>query len=129
MTDIPRREIMKLILQREQESGFTGTPKFALNIRSQLTNEETANIKKYKMGKTMLYTNMQDKGSGLLGALSRAAMGIEITVDNLAVGRRIICKDILEMVAVEEQVKEACSTFKTILDAATTFGGDQVVEF
>jgi len=121
---------MKLVLRRNQKKGMLGgSITFTLEARAQLTGEETENIKTYKMGKTLLYSNLEDRGSGLLGALSRAAMGIEITVDDLVVGKQIDCKDIIQMMAVEEQIKEACANFKNVLDTAAKFGGEQVIEF
>lgn len=100
-----------------------------LEARAELTSEEAENVKKHKMGKTMLYTNIADRGSGLLGVVTRAMKGIEITVDDLVSGKQVDCKDIIEMIAVEEQVKEACKNFKTVLDTAAQFGGEQVIEF
>lgn len=119
--------LMKLSLRRDQKSGF-GKPTFVLVARAEVSDEEKSHISKYKLGKTMLYTNMEDRGQGLLGALSRYAMGIEITVDDLVSGKKVECKEILEMLALEDQVKEACRNFKNVLDAASQFGGEEVLD-
>lgn len=123
---------MKLLLRRDQKSGFTGGMSFVLSVRADLTDTERTNISKYKLGKTMLYTKAEitDPGSGLLGLASRMAfkaMNISISVDDLAMGKRVECKDILEMLSVEEQIKEAFRTFKNVLEAAATFGGEEVI--
>jgi hypothetical protein len=123
---------MKLLLRRDQKSGFTGGMSFVLSVRADLTDNERANISKYKLGKTMLYTKAEitDPGSGLLGLASRLAfkaMNISISVDDLTQGKRVECKDIVEMLAVEDQIKEAFRTFKHVLEAAATFGGEEVV--
>ena len=81
------------------------------------------------MGKTLLYTNMENRGSGLAGMLSRAAIGIEITIDDLINGKRVESKDIIEMLAIEEQIKQACENFKIVLETMANFGGEEVVEF
>ena len=127
---------MKLILQRSQKAGMMGVGKvkFGLDARAQLTPEETEYVKKYKMGKTLLYQKMEmaDPGKGLLGLASRLAfkmMNITVTVDDLIHGKHLECKDIVEMRAVEEQIKEASQTFKDILDTAAQFGGEEVIEF
>ena len=127
---------MKLLLRRDQKPGMMGLGKvtFILDVRAELTDEEQGHIKKYKMGDTMLYEcdKMIDPGSGLLGLASRVAfrmMNISVSVDNLAKGKQIECKDIVEMVAVEEQIKEACETFKAILTAAASFGGEEVIQY
>lgn len=127
---------MKVLLRRDQKAGMMGMGKisFILDVRADLTPEEQANIKKYKLGDTMLYE--RDKlisgGSGLLGMASRfaiKAMNISVSVDDLSKGKQIECKDIVEMLAVEDQLKEACQTFKAILNAAAQFGGEEVLEY
>jgi len=124
---------MKLLLRRDQKSGFTGKITFTLAVRAELSDEEKNNINKYKLGDTMLYEKMTmtDKGSGLLGVASRLAfkmMNISVSVEDLSGGKKIDCKDIVEMLAVEDQIKEAAQTFKNVLQAATTFGGEEVIE-
>ncbi len=126
---------MKLLLRRDQKSGLLGgSITFTLNVRAELTSEELQNIKKYKLGKTMLYERVKlaDPGSGLLGLASRLAfkaMNLTVSVNDLTDGKQIECKDVVEMLAVEEQIREACQTFKAVLEAAAHFGGEEVFEF
>jgi hypothetical protein len=120
---------MKLLLRRNQKKALMGgSIKFILEARAELTDIESENVKKYKVGNTMIYTNLQDRGSGLLGVMSRAMRGIEVTVNDLVHGKHVECKDIVEMVAIEDQLKEASQTFKRILDTAARFGGEEIVE-
>jgi hypothetical protein len=126
---------MKVLLRRDQKSGMLGMGKiaFSLDVRAELTDEEKGNIKKYKLGETMLYEkNKIVGGSGLLGVASRFALNalnITVSVDDLTKGKQIECKDIVEMLAVEDQLKEACQTFKAVLTAAAHFGGEEVLEY
>ena len=106
---------------------------FMLDVRAELTPEEKDSVKKYKMGDTMLYQKMEmtDRGSGLLGLASRLAfkmINLTVSVDDLVNGKHIECKDIVEMRAVEEQIKEASQNFKAILETAAHFGGEVVIE-
>lgn len=122
---------MNLLLRRDQRAGMMNTI-FTLDVRAEISKEEWNDICHYKLGKTVLYTRGEivDKGSGLLGLASRLAfkmMNISVCVEDLARGKRIECKDILEMLAVEEQIKEATRTFKAVLQAAAHFGGEEVV--
>jgi|GraSoiStandDraft_59_1057299.scaffolds.fasta_scaffold714225_2 hypothetical protein len=126
---------MKLLLRRDQKSGLVGMGKvtFTLTVRAELTDPEKSNIKKYKLGDTMLYERetLADRGSGLLGLASRLAfkmMNLSISVNDLADGKKVDCKDIVEMLAVEDQIKEAAQTFKSVLEAAASFGGEEVIE-
>ncbi len=125
---------MKLLLRRDQKSGLMGKIAFVLDVRAELTGDEKNSIAKYKLGNTMLYERekLADKGSGLIGMASRVAfkmMNLSVSVDDLSKGKQIECKDIVEMIAVEDQIKEACQTFKSVLTAAASFGGEEVVEF
>ncbi len=126
---------MKVLLRRDQKAGMMGMGKiaFILDVRAELTDDEKSNIKKYKLGDTMLYERdkLIDSGSGLLGVASRfaiKAMNISVSVDELTKGKQIEVKDIVEMLAVEDQIKEACKTFKAVLTAASQFGGEEVLE-
>jgi len=124
---------MKLLLRRDQKSGMLGKVVFTLDVRADLSPDERSNIAKYKLGETVLYekNTLTDRGSGLMGLATRAAfraMNMSVSVNELLGGKRIDCKDIIEMCAVEDQIKEAAQTFKMVLDAASHFGGEEVVE-
>ncbi len=124
---------MKLLLRRDQKSGLIVKITFTLAVRAELTEEEKNNIKKYKLGDTMLYERQAliDKGSGLLGVASRLAfkaLNISVSVDDLSGGKKIDCKDIVEMLAVEDQIREAAQTFKNVLQAAASFGGETIID-
>lgn len=125
---------MKLLLRREQRSAIIGSkPVFVLNVRADISAAEQADIAKYKLGDTELYAShtLVDRGSGLLGVATRfahKAMTINVSVKDLTGGKKIECKDIIEMLAVEEQLKEAAKTFAQVLAAAAQFGGEEVVE-
>lgn len=124
---------MKLLLKKTQKSGLLGKVTFILTVRAELTGDEKANITKYKLGDTMLYERMSmtDRGSGLLGLASRTAfkmMNLTVSVNDLSHGKSVDCKDIVEMLAVQEQIKEAAQTFKSVLEAAAGFGGEEVVD-
>jgi hypothetical protein len=105
---------------------------FALEVRADLTTAERDNIKKYKLGETVLYASHEiTGGSGLLGVASRLAykaMTLSVTANDLTNGKRIECKDVVEMLAVEDQIREAAKTFAAVLGAAANFGGEEILE-
>lgn len=125
---------MKLILKREQRAAgvLANKVKFVLTTRAELTGAEQEAIKKYKLGDTELYRSAElTGGSGLLGLVSRAALSAlidVIRVNDLAQGKTVECNTVVEMLAVEDEIREAAKTFKLVLDAAATFGGEEVVE-
>jgi hypothetical protein len=125
---------MKLLLRRDQRAAVFGNKQvFQLDVRADIDDVEKANIAKYKLADTVLYERdtIVDPGSGLLGLATRVAfkaMNISVSVKDLTGGKKIECKDIVEMLAVEDQIKEAAQTFKNILEAAAHFGGEEVLE-
>ena len=124
---------MKLILRRDQRSGMLGKVVFTLDVRAEISPTEKANIDKYKLGKELVYMKNKDTPfndgsfSGSAKVLFFHAMNITISVNELVGGKRIECKDILEMIAAEEQVKEGAITFGRMLEAASRFGGDEII--
>ena len=52
---------------------------------------------------------------------------LTVLVNDLVKGKQIQCKNIVELLAFEDRIKEACRTFKAILSAAAGFGGEEVV--
>jgi hypothetical protein len=124
--------VMNLLLRRDQRKSMLGKPVFQLEVWAEISPDEMKYINHYRLGDTVLYTKgeLADRGSGLLGLASRIAfhaMNISVSVNDLVNGKRIECKNILEMLAVEDQIKEAATTFKQVLNAATHFGGEEVV--
>lgn len=123
---------MNLLLRRDQRSSMLGKMIFQLDVRAEITHEEMESIRRYKLSDTVLYTKGEivDPGRGLLGLASRMAfhaMNISVSINDLVNGKRIECKNILEMLAVEEQIKEAAMTFKQVLNAAVFFGGEEAI--
>lgn len=125
---------MKLLLRRDQRSALIGSkPVFVLEVRASLSEKELADIKKYKLGDTVLYEKRpMQQGSNEYAQLGHALAwrfaNLTISVNDLATGRKIECKDILEMLGAEEQLRQAAQTFKALLDAASNFGGEEVIE-
>ena len=128
---------MQLLLRRTQKSGLTGKITFSLYAKVRLEEAETANIRKYKRGSEVLYEKVKiqaEGGSGgdwaLLGrALAARALNITVSINDLLDGKTVTCRDILEMRAAEEQIKEACGVFKEILESAAHFEGEEVIDY
>jgi hypothetical protein len=124
---------MKLLVRRNQRSGLLGKMIFTLEVRADLSQEERSAIDKYKLGDSVLYekNTIIDPGTGLIGLASRLAfkaMNMSVSVKDLTNGKKLECKDIVEMLAVEDQIREAGKTFNAVLKAAQHFGGEEVVD-
>jgi len=130
---------MKLRLKKSQRSTGVMSKKvmFSLDAQVDLTAQETDYIRKYKMGKEVIYNKdrvnpeMHDykSGKGIMRNLSAIAMNINLTVDDLVKGRTIECKDISEILDAEASVKSACAGLKNLLEACSGFEGEEIIDF
>ena len=125
---------MKLLLRRSERSTVLGKPMYVLEMRAQLSEEERGWIQKYKFGPSFLYTK-KGKPTGDTNTLAgigqnllHYAMDLTVSVNDLVNGKKIECKDIMEMLAVEGQIREAAQNFANVLQAASQFGGEEVIE-
>ncbi len=116
---------------------MTGKVTFTLDVRVALSDDMLALVKRYKMGKEVLYYKEKVDTSGIermgtmaqLGrSIAARALNVKITIDDLVKGKHIECKDILEIRAAEEQIKDACAAFKEVLQTAAHFGGEEVID-
>lgn len=140
---------MRLKLTRSQkESGMISkSVVFMLDARSELTPEETAAVKKYKLGNQVIYNSEAaarhldsahgslDSGTagGLIGGMASMAMArmkLNISIDSLQKGHHIECKDLDELLGAEEAVRNACEMLKQYLEVAKSFdGSEEVLEY
>lgn len=124
---------MKLLLRRDQRAGMLGKPVFTLAVRADLSAQEKEHIQKYKLGDVILYeTGEEAKSDGTFGggiaAWNHNAKLMTVCVRDLAEGKQLECKSIVDMLAHEEGLKTAAERFATIMRAAASFGGEEVVE-
>lgn len=97
---------MKLLQRRNRRQDVLGKVTFALAVRAQLSPERQAAINKYCLDMLYEKSTLVDPGQGPLGLASRVAfraMGTSLSVRDLVGGMTVECKDIVEMLAVEEQ--------------------------
>ncbi len=109
---------------------------FSLEMQVNLSPEEIENVDRYKLGNEVLFSKervaFDNSDSGSWGAVARnlaaAATVLTININDLVKGRVVECKDIVEMLDVEEQIRSACHTFNSVLQAAAQFDGDEIIE-
>ena len=125
---------MKLILRRNQKKGLVGnTIAFTLDARADVSEEEMSRINKYKMGNTILCEKRYElkDGGGLLSVIMRwwyRSREFSLTINDLVRGKHVECKDVVELLNMEKEITQSCEKFKQILEAATHFGGEYVIE-
>jgi hypothetical protein len=144
---------MQLKLQRSQRTGGIVSSKvhFCLDVRADYSPEERANIRRYGLGNEVIYNSqaarkhlekskaqldrvdnpsLKDQWAGVArGAISLALakMQLNISIDSLARGHHIECKDLEELLEAENTVREACKNVTKYLDVAATFDGSEIV--
>lgn len=130
---------MELLLSRSQKTGIAGMGgiSFILHVRTALSSQEEDYVRTYRLGNTIVYEkkSVTDKlaESGvfkeLLTKIFARASGRMFTVNDLVRGRKVECKDIVEMLDAEEQIKEASDVFHNILMTCQRFGGEEVIAY
>jgi hypothetical protein len=150
---------MQLKLKRSQRSGglMGGKIIFGLDARTDLSNEEQGLVKKYGLGKLVVYdsearkkrgeaayghfddaANVQGLGFSSAGrslwknargiaSAAMAALSLRVTVDSLMSGQHIECKDLDELLGAEAAILDACKSLKAYLETALTFDGREEV--
>jgi hypothetical protein len=150
---------MQLKLKRSQRSGgmMGGKIFFQLDARVDLSPDEQALVKKYNLGKTVVYDSEARKkhaetagahfdyavgnsgstlsavGRGVwanargLASVAMAALSLRVTVDSLVNGQHIECKDMDELLGAEGACREACRNIKSYLDVAESFDGREEI--
>ena len=126
---------MQLKLSRSQKTGMTGKVIFKLHAIALLTADEEAVIKKYKLHKEVVWSKVKvdaREAQTALGAIGKMAAGMALntalTIQDLQQGRAFECKEITEMLAIENDLKEACEVLVKILDASSYFDGDELID-
>lgn len=152
---------MQLKLKRSQRSGgmLGGKIFFALDARTDLSADEQSLVKKYDLGKLVIYDSEERKkhadaayghyteamGGGFsagsagasvwknvrgLASQAMAALSLRVTVNSLVTGQHIECKELNELLGAEAAIRDACTNLKAFLETAQTFDGrEEVVEF
>lgn len=126
---------MKLKLNKSQKTkGLTQKISYSLTAQVVLTEEERHYLQKYKLANEIVYskervTPDKSKDASLIRNLSALALNLRITVSDLVGGRTIVCKDINEIMDVEQTIYKSCEALKNILTNCAGFEGEQVIEF
>ncbi len=120
---------MKLVIKRTKKSGFSGKSKYELYVRADVTEEEATLIRENSLGKHIV--TYHDKGGvaeGFFSALMKMIRDTRMTVDTFVRGTTFTCKDVTELIEIEDETRGAALTLRTILEIARTFGGEEVID-
>lgn len=132
----PGHDGIRVKIRRGQITGITGRVTFSVNFIAELSPEAREAVRRYRFGKTVLYQKdlKLERTINVFRLLWRlfwlwlTRRRWQITVSDLVHGRTIECKEILEVLEVEQSIMAAARTFASVLRAASWFGGEEIVE-
>ncbi|MEL7544740.1 MAG: hypothetical protein AAGJ70_13320 [Pseudomonadota bacterium] len=126
---------VKLKIRRSQSKGVFGGVAFKVHFVAELSSDARDAVFYYRFGKTVLYQKPLELKLSLYALvmfwrslwlwLTRSRW--QITVNDIVRGRTVTCKNILDVLQTEDDIREAAETFVKILRAASWFGGEEVV--
>lgn len=130
---------MKLLIQRNQKSGFTGKAKYTLSVRAQLNDAEMEIVRRNRLeNELLLYfdrdeyksgfaRNAKDEG-GFWGLAMRMMRDVALTIGKLIEGTTFTCDNVGQLLSVEDEILVAAKNLKRYLQAAATFGGELAID-
>lgn len=114
---------MQLVLTKGQSKGLMGGVSFEIRAQVQLSDEERRLIQYYKLENDIVFS----KQLVIFGRPLEQM--VHIRVKDLVSGNTYKCKDLGELMAYSDSLKSACGKLKTYLEVASTFGGQEVIDF
>lgn len=129
---------MQLKIRRGQRTAMMGgRPVFMLNVIADLTIEERSLLERYKLWNEVVYASGEAAGNmaravgghvGAIGGMLADKLSKRIlTIKTLTSGEQVECKDIGELIEMEEQIRVACVNLKRYLAIAESFDGREEV--
>ena len=115
---------MRLVMTKNQSKGMLGGVSFEVSAQVQLTEPERQLVTHYKLGNEVLLSKPM---VNIWGQPTNTNMEVRLT--QLVQGTVYKCKDLSEVITFSENVKNACITLRTYLAVASTFGGQEVIDF
>lgn len=130
---------MKLLIQRNQKSGFTGKAKYTLYVRAQLTDAEAEIVRRNRLeNELLLYFDRDEHKSGFArsakdeggfwGMAMRMMRDVALTVAALIQGETFTCDNVGQLLSVEAETLIAAKNLKRYIQTAATFGGELVLD-
>ncbi len=120
---------MKLVIKRTKKSGFSGKSKYELYVRADVTEEEATLIKENSLNKeSVAYHDKTGNAEGFFAILIKMMRDTNMTVDTFVRGTTFACKDVLELMEIEDNIRDSALSLRAILEIANKFGGEEVIE-
>ena len=130
---------MKLLILRNQKSGFTGKSKYTLYVRAQLNDAEAAIVRKNRLENELLlyfdkdahssgYARQKKDEGGFMGLALSLMRDTALTVAKLIEGTTFTCDNVGQLLSVENEAVRSAMQLKRYIIAAATFGGELAID-
>lgn len=145
-----------LKMRRSQRATMiAGNPVFMLDARVELSAEDYALVRKYKLFGEVVYDSKERqahaanaemhgkqgnvltflmpwmsvyKQARSLVSVARAHLSLRVTIGSLTKGEHIECKNLGELMEAEDAIREACARLRAFLTTAQTFDGRENID-
>lgn len=119
---------MKLVIKRTKKGSITGKSKYEMYVRADVTDEEATLIRENTLGpEQVVYHEKTRQATGFFSALMKMIKDTNMTVDTFVRGTTFTCKDVAELIEIEEDVRWAALLLRNLLEMARNFGGEEVI--
>lgn len=132
----PGFDRVQLKVRRNQNKHLVGGVGFSVHFIAELSPEARAAVKHYRLGDAILF--QKDLRLKLTANIFVALWRVlklwltrkrwRVTVNDLVQGRTLSAKDVIDMLEIEADMRQAAETFAAVLRAAAFFGGEEVIE-
>jgi hypothetical protein len=97
---------------------------FSMTAKAELTDQEQGLINRYRVQNYILYQKLGTipDSKGNLNVLRK------VTISSLMDGE-VFSGGALDLLSNENEIKEACQTFKTYIEFLKRFGGEEIIEY
>ncbi len=132
---------MQLHLRREQKRGLSGAVTYTLHLFVEMSDDAKQAIKHYGFGNEIIYTKKTVVDPGSRWAIINPWKWVmhlfwwfltrklhTVRVSELVAGKTLKCKNIIEMVEIEDQIFAAMKNFGRIMYTAAHFGGEETFD-
>lgn len=120
---------MKIALHRTQKSGLMGRTTYLLRVRAELTSDERDIINKNGLANELLvYHDKTADATSLASAIIKSMSDTELTVESFVRGTTFTCKNVAELLGIEDEIRQAGLNLRAYIESARQFGGEEVID-
>ena len=120
---------MKIAIKRAKKTGMLGKASYTLTVRAELTDDEKDIVNKNSLADEILvWHDKTGVANSLAGAIINTMRDTVLTVESFHRGTTFTCKNVAELIGIEDEVRQASLNLRAFIEMARTFGGEEVID-